>query len=135
MPADVVFSRHTYTVPIKLNDPTWYASLRGVSGSVIIIICNKIIKVNNKKRFSAIYTNIFVCGNSIRTSAWRRSRRGRMPSFCLFSALYFPLSFGKKFYKIFEKSIDILKYVCYSYPVVTMSDRNAEVSELADEQD
>ena len=27
--------------PLKLNDPTWYASLRGVSGSVNIIIFNK----------------------------------------------------------------------------------------------
>ena len=28
-------------IPEKLNDPTWSASLRGVSGSVTIIICRK----------------------------------------------------------------------------------------------
>ena len=38
------FDFHSDT-PDKLNDPTWYALLRGVSGSVIIIICDFFGKV------------------------------------------------------------------------------------------
>ena len=33
---------------IKLNDPTWYASLRGVSGSVAYIVCMQRRKSNRK---------------------------------------------------------------------------------------
>ncbi|MDD2979596.1 MAG: hypothetical protein PHN80_06435 [Hespellia sp.] len=35
-----------YIFSVKLNDPTWYASLRGVSGSVAVIICGRKKKSN-----------------------------------------------------------------------------------------